>query len=62
MRHGSRLLPEVSQDVNPISELDATSWPECLDAMRGIDDATWMRRREGDGDDDSATVLTEYTR
>lgn len=37
MRHGSRRLPE---DVNPISELDATSWPEYLDAMLGIGDAT----------------------
>jgi len=43
MRHGSR-LPEVSQDVNPISKLDATSWLVRLDATRGIDtDATAMK-------------------
>lgn len=52
MRHGSRRLPE---DVNPISELDATSWPEYLDATRGI--ARCNDDEEDEGDDDSATAL-----
>lgn len=70
MRHGSHRLPQVSQDVNPISELDATSWPECLGATRGIDTmkTTTMTKRtiagsegESDGNGDGTDRICKLT-
>jgi len=67
MRHGSRRLPEVSQDVNPISKLDGASRRDAryrhgCDGDEDDEENDCGSNGERDGEDDSATALTEYTR